>query len=164
MLLANRTKEKNQVKDAVVEILTNECNKYHLTIAPKTGHTLKFIIKSLNNLIHRINQKLYGRRYRKKGLHITGIVIMEHFDKSNPHFHIIIRDPRGDLESRCRLEDVLIQAIPKIGERFRVDPDDIIPPLISPNCWKLQKYWNDGEGSLEHYLSKEFWGSDAWTL
>ena len=66
----------NEVKQAVTDLLRNDSNKFFLTLSPKGGVSRRFMIESLNQLIHLLNQDLYGKRYKKKGVSIEGVVVL----------------------------------------------------------------------------------------
>ncbi|MBR9867552.1 MAG: hypothetical protein GYB20_05725 [Oceanospirillales bacterium] len=82
--------------------------------------------------------------------------MFEHTDKDNPHFHMIIQDPRGDLENRYSFDEVLRSVIPKLKPKHATHSNLDNRRLISNDSWCLQEYYNNGNYDLEKYLSKEF--------
>lgn len=154
-----------RLKQAYIDLLTSEDNKYHLTITFQEGTRDPVALESLNFFIKCLNQHVYGRRYLKKGKYVKGFVAKERCDNRTLHFHILVRDPDGDLNGRRPFREAVEAVIPKIrydtrlkdprtGGRFR-------GYLIGGQGWLLQDYRNDGTSRLEQYLTKNF---DDWSV
>ena len=158
MLNNNEANTKQRFRDAAEQMLSSEHNRYHLTISPKPGMAIDFLISSFNHLMKLLNEALYGKRYRNKNQYIHGMVVLELSDSYNPHFHLIIRDPHGDLENRYSLKEALRWVIPKIKTRRLIGSNSNTKQLIGSNSYHLQEYYCDSDGDhyiLEEYLTKE---------
>jgi hypothetical protein len=97
---------------------------------------------------------------------MQGIVMMENAEMHNPHFHIIIRNPNGDLEQKYTVEEAVKMVLPKLvcwQESNKGKLDDKRKPFVDANSWKLQTYSNtSGESYLEAYLAKSMGDSGYW--
>lgn len=153
-------KYQKKITKSVVEMLKHPTNKYFLTLAPKHNTNLRAIKKSLNLVIKRLNQQLYGKRYMNKKdangnpyKYIHGIVVLENAHRHNPHFHIIIRDPNGDLELKYSLREAISIYLPKT----KCNPYASNGPLVGSKSWDLQECYNHEsiDNRLEEYLAKD---------
>ena len=156
--LKKELKKKQDNENAVINLLKDESNIYHLTVSPIKGFSLTYLEKSLNHLIKLMNEKLYGKRYKKQGNYMNGVAVLENSCGENPHFHIIIRDLKGDLENKCSVGDALEAVLPRIKTSFG---DKTSKRLIGTKSYCLQNYFNDGSSRLEQYLAKEFAASPS---
>ncbi|SDK75163.1 hypothetical protein [Microbulbifer yueqingensis] len=148
--------EKNKMRNAFKEMLTSEYNKYHLTITFREGTKDDVALGSLNFLMKCLNQRLFGRRYLHKNRFIDGFVARERCGNGTLHFHILIRDKRGDLESRFPIRIVLEELIPKLSSIGHNSKHRVKRRLIGDRGWLLQPYKNNGDSRLEEYLTKNF--------
>lgn len=75
--------------------------------------------------------------------------------KRNPHFHVLIRDPNGDLEKQRSFDEALTRSLPKIKSWSLAESKESGNELIGDNSYNLQDYCNDGSNRLEYYMTKE---------
>lgn len=164
--VAHGYSRREQFREEIIRWLTNPTNKYHLTVTFRPGLSNNLYHQKFEHLIHKLNQALYSRRYRIKQpiRYLYGFAMRELNSNGEVHFHCLIQDPHGDLESKNDLQSALDKVVPKItygrksydvstkkwkGRRLIVEKDG---PL-------LQSYYNDGSSRLEEYVTKQF---DDW--
>jgi len=147
--------------DASREILTSPDNQYHLTLAPVQSLNINTVLRSMNTLMFYLNQHQFGKRFKNKNQYVRGIAVLESAENHNPHIHMIIRDPFGDLEQRYTLEESLNFVIPKLKCRApsSCGRSSSTASFIGHESWCLQKYYPD---RLETYLSKMFEANGYW--
>ena len=148
--------------DAVKNLLISPENIYQLTLAPVHNQDVRFVIKSINKFLHYLNQHQFGKRYKNKNQYIHGIAILESAEIHNPHVHIIIRGPLGDLEHEYPLELSIKIKLPKVKCLTPVTPlsrSTTTESFIGRESWHLQDYYRE---SLEEYLSKSFNTEGYW--
>ena len=79
--------------------------EHFLTITFNYGTTRRDCFQSGNLLIHRLNQYIFGRRYKKTNQHLAGFAFTELQKSNQPHFHILIaRDPLYTLKGKPSFE------------------------------------------------------------
>ena len=93
--------------------------EYFLTITFDYGTSRQTCYKSTNLLLHRINQRIFGRRYKKNNQFITGFSFTELQKSGQPHFHIIINtDHQYALKNKPSFELHLTRQLYKFGYNY----------------------------------------------
>lgn len=111
--------------------------KFHLTITFTTKISDDTAYKSLLFYLHLLNQKVFGSRYKKKGLHIEGFVFAESHKDGTTHYHSLLKDNElFHVEGKPPLEDHVknLMAKVKLGNSNR--------QLISPIGVRLDEIYS----------------------
>lgn len=66
--------------------------QYHLTITFNTQISDNIAYKSMMFYLHLLNQKIFGSRYKKKGLHVEGFIFAESHIDGSTHYHMLLKD------------------------------------------------------------------------
>lgn len=66
--------------------------QYHLTTTFNTKISDNIAYKSMMFYLHLLNQKIFGSRYKKKGLHIEGFIFAESHKDGTTHYHLLLED------------------------------------------------------------------------
>ncbi|MEH6357458.1 MAG: hypothetical protein V7745_00605 [Pseudomonadales bacterium] len=156
-------RDRGEYQTAMAKWLDDKSNKYHWTVTFRHGCTNAFYHQSFNHLVERLNNLLFSKRNRYRNIltRIHGFAVRERNGQGDVHFHCIIQDPLGDLESKMSFERALEIAVPKITyEPMLYDvkaKNGKAKRLISNSGSKLQSYYNDGASKLENYVTKQFY-------
>ena len=83
----------NNYKEAWNQFIQEQGSyQYHLTITFNTKISDNIAYKSMMFNLHLLNQKIFGSRYKKKGLHIEGFIFAEAHKDGNTHYHLLLLD------------------------------------------------------------------------
>lgn len=154
-ILNNNAFTRKDYQIAAVELLLSEDNKYFLTIAPVHNTNINSLIKTFNKLLRLLNESLYGKKYKKQNKFINGIAVLHNATKHNPHFHVLIRDPNGDLENNRTFDEAVKRSLPKIKSWDLKESKYKGRQLIGSDSYNIQEYYNNGDNQLEYYMTKE---------
>lgn len=147
--------KKNQrysFKEEVVKWLSGFETKYHLTITFPKYMDEKWSRKLLNQFLTHLNRKTYKNRYNRGESFINGFAIREKtYGMGNDHYHILLHENKW-LPERDEMTAFLNKQI----KYFRSNYERGLIKKQYINDYYLQDYRNEGDDSLENYLSKKF--------
>jgi hypothetical protein len=133
----------DKLRNEYIKWLRSLTTKYHLTLTLRKGVTEKDAINSLKEFIHRINLKIYNKRYSRDWINsIKGVAVMEDtIEMETVHFHLMIINDLY-LPSKDQFRDKISKAINS--------------EALAIQEFHLQEYYRSEEYSLEKYLTKVF--------
>lgn len=147
-----KTNSHDAIRTAFVHLLESEDNKYHFTVSYIKDVNETRIKRSFNELLKRLNKKIFGRNYFKsnKQRFLHGWCVQEQNKDDIIHFHVIFQDPDNSLpeyDKMYRLIDTRIMKLKTSRNGRRCTGD---------KGWELQNYYNnDFENKLETYVTKQ---------
>lgn len=134
-------------RDAIIDLLTSNNTKYHLTLTFNKFTPESTCIDCLNTLFKYLNRAIFRGRYSAGQSFLNGFVVQEYTHAMETyHFHILIANSPY-LPSYKRFEQFLTKRL-KYLKRYS-SKHHITHHL-------LQEYFNDGSNRLETYLTKQF--------
>jgi hypothetical protein len=156
-----------QMRKELVSWMSSFDNKYSLTITFRNGTSNKATQDGFNKLIHLLNQRIFGRRYKKKDLFITGIVARECQLNGTLHYHAILRENGTKLPNKNDFDKILEECILKIKSQPKYSSSSIYDDnqnvvteqkmrLVANDGYDLQEYYNNQDNKLEKYITKNF--------
>ncbi len=129
----------NTYKEAWSQFIQEQGSyQYHMTITFNTKISDNIAYKSMMFYLHLLNQKIFGSRYKKKGLHIEGFIFAESHKDETTHYHLLLEDNAlfhvedkpsleehaNNLMSKVKLGNSNRQIISPVGVHFGVVEDN----------------------------------------
>ncbi|WP_237067155.1 rolling circle replication-associated protein [Microbulbifer guangxiensis] len=147
---------KQEYRQGIIDFIKMQPNKIHLTLTFREGTTERQAEVTLKRLLWEVMGRLKRRFYKKKQF-LTGIVSKELQSNGTVHFHAIIADPHGLVQSRQQFEDLV---------RFRLSkyPVSQFSSKTVTDIHKgfsVQEYYDKGDCALAKYITKLF---ENWSI
>ncbi|WP_339672012.1 hypothetical protein [Dasania marina] len=145
---------KREYRAAFIRFISNQNNKYQLTITFKESTSDKECKKTINEMIRRLNQRLIGRNYINVGVYLSGFIVMERQKNGTLHFHSILNSDGGYLDDRDKLvsnlEKIRVKMVSNTRKTSRGNPLVLIG---AKGGVSLDDYYKNNN-KLEQYLTK----------
>ncbi len=168
-LIDLETSKLDATQQGYVDLLKHPYNRFFLTLslAHALYHEHEYHGK-LNFFWKILHERQYRKSFVQYGQVIEAIAVREEhktlkgiFNKNIDgyyHFHIIIRDLRNDLGTLEEFREKVKIAVNKLYyETYQIiDGNKQLAraPLVIPEAWDLQEYYNEGDDQLEKYVTK----------
>jgi len=135
-------------RQVIVDWINSFDCEYHLTLSFSYGTNEHWSRELLNRVINHMNIAILKNRYKKGTQSLTGFVIREHtYHKDCDHYHILIMGNGIWYPELPVMRFWLRKKIAYINKSTRTSN--------TISSYLLQKYYDDGDQSLEQYLTKE---------
>ncbi|MBW9259070.1 MAG: hypothetical protein K1562_15775 [Candidatus Thiodiazotropha sp. (ex. Lucinisca nassula)] len=82
-----------QMRDEWIQFIADSGPyRFMLTVTYKYSLPDDKSIQYFDKLLHFVNRKLYGMKYKRKGIYLKGFVFAERNKRGALHFHILVKD------------------------------------------------------------------------
>ena len=137
-------------RKAYTEWVASHDNKYFQTWTYQEGTSDRLVGTTFTEGMHRINQKVHGRRYCKRNRFIEGFVIRERQKNGTLHHHCLLHENKFKLPDFEEMRSIFLNTCLKLHV-----PGKPNKKLISLQGCDFQPYYNsDGSNKLEWYITK----------
>lgn len=133
---------------AIIKWINDFICKYHLTLSFSYGTNEYHTRRLLERIIIHLNKVIFKNRYTKGLSSLSGFAIREHtYHKDCDHYHLVLTNKGGWLPDFERMKILIKRQINYVNRSS---------PLNRVSDHLLQDYYDDGDHTLEQYLTKQF--------
>jgi len=143
--------DQKQTREAFVELISSQPNKYCLTISYIKDTTDINANRALNLFIHFLNQKVLTRNYKNSILFIDGFVARERTKSGTLHYHLVFNENNAVLPEYDEFYELVFTCMNKIKVNHKSTRR-----ITDDKGWDLQEYFNNGDSDFEKYITKNF--------
>ena len=137
------------IRKVFEEWISSQDNSFCFTLTFKEGTTNIDCERNLDKLVRHVNQRLFTRRYQKKGKQLNGFATREYTQNGTLHFHYLINNNDKNLIEFDEIKNTFYECLPALtpkGKTLRV----------GQLGFDIQEYYNKGDSRLEKYITKNF--------
>ena len=156
--MSGTLKDKEQARNQIIEFLTKNPTRYHLSLSFSESTNEKMCTELLNRFVKQFNLYILKKRFAKHDQKIPGFVIKEPTRSLNTHhFHIFIFDAENKLPHFEKLEEIIKKKTKSTNKYLNADRYKIKDFYLQDYYEQVKKDNPEEErSSLEEYLTKNF--------
>jgi len=126
---------------------------FHLSTSFVRDYSESVARSHFNYFIHRLNQELYGKKYKQRGFYLQGLVFMERQARGAIHYHGLIKhDDIFCADDNRSFESYVMNMLPEIREMDFITKKHTGRSVFNDKGVKVDAVWY--EAGIIDYLTK----------